>query len=366
MINGKKLYELIYKKEKVDPKTTRILDNCLNAKITNSHKEGILEDVGKVLKKHGANTILTMVVLNFFRKMFGRNSLTIRKNDNNLYNLYDNDRLIFSSNNKNLVEEKKYEIESTKKEGIIFVDNKNIEVDFSPSNKKAKDKLGNIYIQKDGKWFKENFKQELKIDKKHIKKIKDLDIFFDVVGDEIYVDESEEQRLKTLNIPFRESLTLEEQRMWQFIIKRYPNADHKFRLQKFNNLKNKVKESFKEQKTNEEVWLNWAMNTDSQDLEELHEILKTLHRNNKLSTIRMQELKDENGQEIKDSLIDLLGNYEESGLNTSNTGSLVGQKLAGTKTPNKIKLDKTKLDDDLSIEINVLKEKLNKKRKFYI
>jgi len=39
------------------------------------YSEGIIEDIKKVLQKHGANIIITGVVLNMFKKMFGMNSI---------------------------------------------------------------------------------------------------------------------------------------------------------------------------------------------------------------------------------------------------------------------------------------------------
>ena len=43
------------------------------------YSEGILAEVGNLLKKHGANVILTGVVLNIFRKLFGASSFRMEK-----------------------------------------------------------------------------------------------------------------------------------------------------------------------------------------------------------------------------------------------------------------------------------------------
>jgi hypothetical protein len=331
-MKAEKIYEVLFGSKPKKEKITIIkgLNESLNLLKVKGYNEGILEEVGKVLKKHGANTILTMVVLNFFRKLFGRNSLIIRNSviktpkgyPKRIFQLYDNNRLVYSHEDMDIVLEKKLELEETKdsqkkitnyeekkmfKEGIIFVDGKNIQVEFSKTGKRAFDDKGKEYEMVNGEWL-----EKPKGGMESVRKTK-------------FIRESVE-------VSFDNVDKKEQERMRQFIDSRYPQATEEFKAKMFlTALERKSKkygsESLTENKTNEQIWLDRIVNTDAQDIVELHDIMKVLHRNNKLSTMRMEELRQINGQEIKDALIDLLSDYEESGLNTTNTGSLIGQKI---------------------------------------
>ena len=102
----------------------------------------------------------------------------------------------------------------TVKNTILFRNGK-IRVDWNmsqePETQKNKTKLINLFNKLTESLSKESVcKEELKVDSKHILKLKQNNIDFTKVGNELLVDESDAQRLNGLGIPYSENIVGKE------------------------------------------------------------------------------------------------------------------------------------------------------------